>query len=61
MELKSETPKKTEKQALNIPVVARSSFFIKPKDWDLFQWCYAYVLWALFWCGLINLIVWVFS
>lgn len=37
------------------------SFTISPKEWNLFQWYYAYVLWALFWCGLINLLVWVFS
>lgn len=41
--------------------VGRSSFTINPKEWSLFQWCYAYVLWALIWCGLINLLVWAFS
>ena len=41
--------------------VGRSSWVINPKKWDLFQWCYAYFLWALIWCGLINLIVLVFS
>jgi hypothetical protein len=42
-------------------VVGCSSFQINPREWNLFQWCYAYVLWALFWCGLINLIMWAFS
>lgn len=41
--------------------VGRSSLFINPKEWNLFQWCYAYVLWSLIGCGLINLIVWAFS
>ena len=41
--------------------VGRSSFFINPKEWDLFQWLYAYLLWWIGWCLLINLIVWAFS
>jgi len=53
--------KNTETKQCTIPSVGRSSWTINPKKWDLFQWCYAYVLWALIWCGLINLIVWAFS
>jgi len=41
--------------------VGRSSFYVNPREWNLFQWCYAYVLWHLTWGGLINLIVWAFS
>jgi hypothetical protein len=56
---------KTFKKAQNPPLskgdVGLSYFLINPKEWNLFQWCYAYVLWSLMWCGLINLIVWVFS
>lgn len=51
----------SKKTASSKADVRRSAFFINPKEWNLFQWCYAYVLWALTWCGFINLIVWVFS
>ncbi len=41
--------------------VGRSSFFINPKEWNSFQWCYAYLLWWVIWCLVINLIVQAFS
>ena len=44
-----------------IAYVGRSSFFINHKEWDLFQWLYAHLLWWISWCVLINLIAWAFS
>ena len=49
------------KEALTIPDVGRSTVFIKPKDWNLFQWLYAYVLFTILIVGVTNFFVWVFS
>jgi len=53
--------KEYEAEQLRIANVEHSTVFMNPKDWNIFQWLYAYVLFTILLTGFINLLIWVFS